>query len=366
MPILARGLVVVLAMLVVLVSALSAVESNDWWIRVWDFPRLQILVFALALAVAVFALRHPWRLPIAAMLAIASGWQLYRVFPYTRLASTEVALADDRTFPPASCFTALSLNVLQSNRDYVRTRRMLEREDPDLLILLETDRRWAGALAGHLGGYETVVGRPLDNSYGIIVATRLQVRRAAVHTLTERRTPSVWASLVTDAGTPFQFVALHPRPPRPGQDTDERDAEIAIAARRAARTPVPTLAMGDFNDVAWSHTSHLFKRIGGYLDPRVGRGPYATFPADWPLLRWPLDHVFVSPDFAVRSIRILEDVGSDHLPIAAELCLLPAVGRAVNARPAAPDAEDRDDMREIFREYGEDELEDARETATPR
>lgn len=37
-------LVRALAGLLVVVTALSIVESNEWWIRIWDFPRVQILV----------------------------------------------------------------------------------------------------------------------------------------------------------------------------------------------------------------------------------------------------------------------------------------------------------------------------------
>lgn len=350
----ARGVVLTLAAFISLASVLSAIESNEWWIRIWDFPRLQLLVLAVFLIVAAFALRHRYRVPIAAVLGLASAWQLYRIFPYTPLARTEIAIVDATRLDPASCFSVLSLNVYQENRDYDRTKRLIVRENPDLLLLLETDGRWARALKGRLDVYGSVVGRPLDNTYGIILATRLKVRRMSVEVLAEPRTPSLFGVLETREGTPFQFIGLHPRPPRPGQDTDERDAEIAIAARRAMRTPGPALALGDFNDVAWSHTSQLFKRIGGYLDPRVGRGPYATFPAGWPLLRWPLDHMFVSPEFVVRSIRVLEDVGSDHLPIAAEVCLAPAVGRSFNDTTRRPDLEDRKDTREILQEYRTD------------
>ena len=40
-----------------------------------------------------------------------------------------------------------------------------------------------------------------------------------------------------------------------------------------------------------------------------------------PRLGWPLDQLFVSPDFTFREFRVLENVGSDHRPLAAELCL---------------------------------------------
>ncbi len=139
--------------------------------------------------------------------------------------------------------------------------------------------------------------------------------------ITDRDTPTLYARLRTRDDRPFGYVGLHPRPPRPGQDTGARDAKIARAARRTGDLHLPTVAMGDFNDVAWSHTTQLFKQVGGYPDPRIGRGQYATFPASLSVLGWPLDQMFVSPAFAFRLLRVLEEVGSDHRPLAATLCL---------------------------------------------
>ena len=52
-----------------------------------------------------------------------------------------------------------------------------------------------------------------------------------------------------------------------------------------------------------------------------GRGLYPTFNAKYPLLRWPLDHLFVSPHFELMQIDRLPDIGSDHFPIYFRLCL---------------------------------------------
>lgn len=336
--------------LLVLVSGLSAIESDEWWIRVWDFPRAQILA-ALLLAGGIALWRDQvlgrW---LALLCVVAIAWQVYRIYPYTPLAAQEIAFADAASVPDARCFSVLSLNVLQSNHDYARTARLIDRVSPDILLLMETDQRWANALADQLGRYSHRLGRPLGNTYGMILATRLGMRDGSIETIARENTPSVHAELT--AKHPFRVIALHPRPPVPGQDTDARDAEIAVAARRVARERLPVLAIGDFNDVAWSHTSQLFKRIGGYLDPRVGRGTFATFPAWAPLLGWPLDHVFVTPEFEVRSMEVLENVGSDHLPIYAELCLTGSA--AGNQAPEPVSRGDRRDVNEIMEEYREE------------
>ena len=40
-----------------------------------------------------------------------------------------------------------------------------------------------------------------------------------------------------------------------------------------------------------------------------------TFHADYPLLRWSLDHIFHSTDFGLVEMKRLPHIGSDHFPI---------------------------------------------------
>ena len=44
----------VIAALLVLGSVLSTTDLNQWWIRIWDFPRLQILAAMILAAVALW------------------------------------------------------------------------------------------------------------------------------------------------------------------------------------------------------------------------------------------------------------------------------------------------------------------------
>ncbi|MHA7818901.1 MAG: endonuclease/exonuclease/phosphatase family protein [Erythrobacter sp.] len=346
-----------MALLLVAGSLMSTTDLNQWWIRVWDFPRLQLLIAMVVLSLALLFLdrkSRPW-LPLA--LAFLSAWQATRVFPYTPLAATEVERVADGEVASGACFSVLTLNVLQDNRDYDRTANLIREVNPDIVLLMETDAAWVSAMAPVLSEYPGQLSRPLDNKYGLHFATRLPMAAAHIRDLAQKDTPSVFATLRA-GNQPFLLTGLHPRPPQPGQDTEERDAEIIIAAREARESGMPVLAVGDFNDVAWSDTTRLFKRLGGFLDPRVGRGTYSTFPADWVWLGWPLDYLFVTDQFLLSEMRVGGPVGSDHLPVIARLCLSSQKGEALNEDPDMATADDREEAVEVIEDFEEDTEQD--------
>lgn len=323
-----------LSLIVLIVTIVSLIHSDRWWVQVLGFPRLLSMIAAALIALGCIAFARRGRAALLIVLALSAGLQFWRIYPYIPFAPVEVV--ETKTLgsvSPASCFTALGLNVLQHNRDYAATLRMIDRERPDILLLMETDGRWAEALAPVLARYPYRLLRPIDNTYGLVFATKLPVVSAHTENVTDLDTPTVLARLTTRSGQPFDYSGLHPRPPVPGQDTDARDRKIERAALRMAGNHVPAMAMGDFNDVAWSRTTRLFKQVGGYLDPRIGRGTYPSFPAEYVAVGWPLDQMFVTPAFTFRSLRILENVGSDHRPLLAEVCLSPGKADRFNASP---------------------------------
>lgn len=316
-------------------------DTNIWWVRLWDFPRLQILAAALAVGIAALLVPGRTRIVVPALMVAVCVFQVWRIFPYTPLAAQEMALA------PADpdAVRIMSSNVLMENEHRERLIDLVREIDPDILLLMETDADWIEALEPMLAGYATVLRAPRDDHYGMVFATRLETETAEVVHLTGDGTPAILAQLRDRDGTSFRFVGLHPRPPLPGQGTAERDAEIYYAARFALASGMPVVATGDFNDVAWSDTSRTFKRVGRYLDPRIGRGLYSSFDADRWWLRFPIDQLYMTPDVAVVALERLPYIGSDHFPMAATVRFDATLASRLNVTPR-PVSEDEEEIVE--------------------
>lgn len=336
----------------VAVTLLPVLRLRAWWVRIWDFPRLQIALAALV-ALAGMALAGPpagyvaWLLVVATMLAAA--WQVAVVLPYTPLWRAQSVRSGGQ--PGPGTLRLLVVNVLMTNREPERLLAVLREADPDVVLAVEVDAWWVERLAGLRATHPHGIEHPQDDTYGLLLRSRLPLIEPEVRFLLHDTIPSVRAGLRLRSGALVRLYAVHPEPPSPTEAGSSlgRDAELVIIGREIARRTRPTVVAGDLNDVAWSHTSRLFRRLSRLLDPRVGRGLYATFHAGVPWLRWPLDHVFHSEDFLLREMRRLPTFGSDHFPILAVLDHAPRDGRLLQEAPEA-DAEDREEARETVAE----------------
>ena len=316
--------------------------SKAWWVRMWDFPRAQLAGALLVTVVPVLILFGPARWAVAAALLACCAYQCWRIRPYTPLVRPEMTFAP--AADPARDVVLLAANVLMENAEHQRLRDLIAAVDPDVLLLMETDQRWVDAMAPVLARYPVVVREPRDDYYGMLFATRLPATVARTLRLTADETPALYAELATRDGVTFRFVGLHPQPPVPGEDTDERDAQVLYAARFAAKSGVPLVAMGDFNDVAWSDTSQRFKHVGRYLDPRIGRGLYSSFDANHVFFRCPIDQIYVTEDVAMVSFRRGPHVGSDHFPMLATVRMDAELAARLNRAPRELSGSERADV----------------------
>jgi endonuclease/exonuclease/phosphatase (EEP) superfamily protein YafD len=310
-------LALVLAAVVIVGTGLSLVRARAWWVRVWDFPRLQLAV----LAVAALALgwdrwldRGAW-MALGVLLLAALAFQLALVWRYTPLAPREVRRS--RADGDGGRISILMSNVLQTNRQADRLLAVVRAADPDLVLCVETDDWWCERLDALAATHPHVVRCVLSNTYGMLLYSRLPLEDVRAERLVEPDVPSAQARVRLRGGARVWLHCVHPRPPAPGESGESlpRDAELLVVGKRVRDATEPVIVCGDLNDVAWSRTTRLFQKVSRLVDPRKGRGPYSTFHARVPFFRWPLDHVFHSDSFRLLSLRRLPYVGSDHFPV---------------------------------------------------
>lgn len=344
---LAMGLGAAGALLVV-ATALPEWRRQSWWVRVADFPRLQVAA-ALAAVLVAHVLAFGWAASAAvtafrAVLAACLALQVWRILPYTRLARCEVKQSAQAE--PRAPLRLMFANVLQPQRHSETLLALVREHDPDIVLALETDAWWQRQLSPLVDRYPHHVQLPQDNTYGMLLFSRLPLQDVEVSYLVQPDVPSIHCTVALADGAAVRLHCLHPRPPAPGEHPDSvpRDAELLVVGKAIKQDPRPTVVMGDLNDVAWSHTSRLFRRISGLLDPRCGRGFYNTFHAGHRLLRYPLDHFFHSNDFRLVAFRRLPAFGSDHFPVWIHLSHEP---QAESDQPEAhADSADKDEARE--------------------
>lgn len=302
------------------VTALSLLPVGWWWVRVCDYPRLQVAAGLLVTAALLVVFLGPLDAAGWAFLGILLAALLYQVawiWPYTPFAKRKVIAARNCKAP----LRLLIANIRIGTRDIGPLQRLAERYEPNILLLLETDAWWDEALRPLAAGYSTELRYPQENGYGLHFFTNLPVHETRLRFLLEPEIPSVLARLGLPGGREFQFFGLHPQPPVPNfKNTRPRDTELLLVGQETAASDLPSVVAGDLNDVAWSATTRLLLRTSNLLDPRRGRGVYATFPSQAPGLRWPLDHIFHTDHFAIQRLKVLGNIGSDHLPVFVELC----------------------------------------------
>lgn len=331
-------------------SFLPYLKVPWWWVRVLDFPRLHIAVI-LTVILAAYCLEYArWTTAEISMIVLwvlAVLNEVKYIYHFTPLARVEALRTEKQK--PTDSFTMIIANVRMVNRKHEQFLELVLKEDPEILIMNEPDEAWHESVRQEFDShYPYSIKKPLSNTYGMMLFSKLRLSDSEVRFLVEDEIPSFYTVVELESGKKFDLYTVHPQPPRLMKDTETREAELLLVAKMVKETHITSVVAGDLNDVAWSRTTKLFKQISGLLDPRVGRGFFNTYNAFIPLFRYPLDHVFYDPAFRLLNLRRLDKFGSDHFPISITLNYEPAHEEEQDVPVAKP--EDHEEANELIQE----------------
>lgn len=339
-------ILIILSWILILGAFLPSFRITHWSVRNFDFIRVQLIPFkVLILAVSLFAMELDSTLALVtqALLCLALLYQMKIILPY-------LSIVCQKNWPQKQdkTISVISVNVLQENDEYNRLINLIDEFQPDILFTLETNLKWEKALEAIEKYYPKMKKIPLENRYGMHFYTKLKVKEIQEHFLISEEFPSIEAQLEDKEGNNFIFWGIHPPPPSPTEEetSKKKDAELMKVATRVAKYELPTLVIGDFNNVAWSRSSKAFAKVSHLKDPRIGYGLCSTFPVNYRLLRFPLDLLFYSEGIEINKLQRMRDIGSDHFPLFSEFTVI----SEENKNPTSISEVDKEEAEETIKD----------------
>jgi endonuclease/exonuclease/phosphatase (EEP) superfamily protein YafD len=211
----------------------------------------------------------------------------------------------------------LVANVYTANRGFETFLTLVEKENPDVVLVMEVDDVWNAALAPLRQKYPHSDSRPRPDNFGIACFSRLPTSSIE---FVEYGVgiPSVVAKIAVGDRT-VTFVGTHTLPPMRPDMALHRNEHLHDLAQAVGQLEGTIVVAGDLNATSWSPYFRDLVSSTGLRDSRQGFGVQPTWNARRRWLRIPLDHVLVTKDVEVVDRRVGDDVGSDHLPVVVDL-----------------------------------------------
>jgi endonuclease/exonuclease/phosphatase (EEP) superfamily protein YafD len=231
----------VIAVITVLSTIIAILWKKAWWIRIFDFPRLQIIILQLFALIGIFILMEDYNwlnLIIVTLTAIGMAIQISYILPYLPFRKKDVPAYDGNS---GKVFSAMVANVLMKNRKCSKLIGLVKKYQPDILLAVETDHYWDNQLESLNQYYKYRVKIPLENTYGMLLFSKLELIHKKIEFIYKDDVPSIHVE-VSMNGFDFRLICLHPEPPVPDETSSSlpRDLELILVAKLIQKDPAPT------------------------------------------------------------------------------------------------------------------------------
>ncbi|MGD9681356.1 MAG: endonuclease/exonuclease/phosphatase family protein [Candidatus Obscuribacterales bacterium] len=272
------------------------------------------LVFALILGISIAVLLLMRAFPFAAMVAC-----LLAVNTAPLLSMYMKGSPAPEPDKPVS-LSILNFNTeFQHNDNYKPFIDLVAERNPDIIALVEVDRKWIEALEPATRAYPH---RKIElTGPGMALFSKLPIESYEVSYFGKYHHPRMKLTLRCGDRS-INAIIAHPTTPKSELGFRERTTEMGLIADELASMDNPRLLIGDLNCSPWSPAFAVF-REAALRDSQNGFGPQPTWPARTgrliegipvpPLV--PIDHVLVSSGILVLDRHVGPPVGSDHLPV---------------------------------------------------
>ncbi|TXE19753.1 endonuclease/exonuclease/phosphatase family protein [Psychroflexus gondwanensis] len=287
---------------ILIVSILPNISSDYWLFDILSNFKLQYLVISvLLLIISSFILRH--KVLALGFIVISILWNCYYIAPYYLTSPNLISKSN---------FKISSLNLLSSNTKINLVKSYIQKEDSDILVLMEFTPEWKRHLMPILKNYPYKKILTRTDNFGIALLSKFEMN-SSIDYFELNNKPSIRAELKIENKS-FTLIATHPMPPMNQSAFENRNKQLLNIVDKRSSFSENLIVIGDFNISSFSnHFRALVK--GDLKDTRIGFGLLPTWPARFKILQTTLDHCLVSENLIVLDRSVGENIGSDHLPI---------------------------------------------------
>jgi endonuclease/exonuclease/phosphatase (EEP) superfamily protein YafD len=306
-----RGLVIAGTVLVWLALLAGLLGRFAWLFDLFAHFRVQYAALFIVLMLLLLVLRQ-WIVALAALAGLAVS--VVPMVPYIShdVGGTASATTNDPTF------RLLSFNVWFRNPDMATTAAYIEQSQADAVVLLELTPPQAERLRPLLPSYPHYYIEP--SRMGAAVFTKWPV--LAAESMPLAKDGAIAARVRIDwLGTPMTVLGVHLNWPLGPRNSKFRNEELAGVVAFSQAQSEPLIVAGDFNLTPWSEYFKDALEDSGLHDSALGFGLARSWPAQFAPLGIRIDHCLISSEWQSKRVAIAASLGSDHLPLVADLTL---------------------------------------------
>ena len=320
---LSRMILICLTLAVFGLGAMTAAGLLGPWSTVADaFMHFRIHLAIVALLLAACALPVIWQL--SAFSAIIALVNLGLAFSYDQ--SPRVAPAG------GAALKVMTINVLYRVDNDEQILAQIAKESPDIVFFQELTRARQGLLTRLQALYPWQISCAGAWRCDVAIVSRHRWTQAQAQPVGATMTKLAWARFGPEWGNTL-VASVHLKWPLVSDQTAELQSVTSFLSGHGG----PIIVAGDLNSAPWSAAVRSFTRdshlnsAGRFVPtwPRRTFGEGRSCVLCVPQLQ--IDHVFVSRQFRVLAVRPGSDVGSDHLPLIAELELPRTLAAAIGS-----------------------------------
>jgi endonuclease/exonuclease/phosphatase (EEP) superfamily protein YafD len=292
---------------------------------------------SLPLTLLALCFRPRW---IAVLGPLVFAWNIGTIWPYLPIAAPSVAQGAVADAKPGTVLKVVSANVWYRNDGYEAAINYLKSTDADVIALIEVTPQWLGALQPLYAAYpyriDCMQSMPPCE---MLLMSKHPFARAYAGRIDGRSPVIAWGE-IDFAGRKVTVAATHLAwPLRAAMDRDRviaagvlqpalphayplvQSEQAANLAQYLKGLGPDLVLMGDFNSVPWSRTQATLRAATGLQNA----GPMVpTWPSWQPAwIRLPIDQIMTRGALTRISFKSGDYIGSDHLPVEAEVAVGP-------------------------------------------